>query len=218
MHNKNIYNKNWKIPAAWQQFSVRRSTSVTARPRNIVSWALKVFWDVMLGVMYTFLDVSKCHSAFTFSNAAVRTSNLASHMTNLRYAAWKEMVSTGPIHYTQHGQSDWTLRCFFQSLHAAAGKVDEWNGILASSNILRNVTQNHHPIRGYLMHGAQNVFLHDRKNHSMQRSAISCEMKKTKTYTVNQEITHIGRLKFITSTQQNSTLRPFRGICFVSQR
>jgi hypothetical protein len=31
MHN-NIYNENWRISAAWQQFSVRGSISVTARP------------------------------------------------------------------------------------------------------------------------------------------------------------------------------------------
>jgi hypothetical protein len=30
MHNKNIYNENWKIPAAWQQFSVCGSIWVTA--------------------------------------------------------------------------------------------------------------------------------------------------------------------------------------------
>jgi hypothetical protein len=34
MYNKNIYNENLKIPAARQQFSVRRSISVTARPRT----------------------------------------------------------------------------------------------------------------------------------------------------------------------------------------
>jgi hypothetical protein len=33
MHNKNIYNENWKIPAAQQQFSVHGSISVTALPR-----------------------------------------------------------------------------------------------------------------------------------------------------------------------------------------
>jgi hypothetical protein len=33
MHAKDIYNKNWKIPAARQQFSVRESISITARPR-----------------------------------------------------------------------------------------------------------------------------------------------------------------------------------------
>jgi hypothetical protein len=35
MHNKNIYNENLKIPAARQQFSVRGSISVTARPRSL---------------------------------------------------------------------------------------------------------------------------------------------------------------------------------------
>jgi hypothetical protein len=34
MHNKSIYSKNWKIPAARQKFSVRGSISVTARPRT----------------------------------------------------------------------------------------------------------------------------------------------------------------------------------------
>jgi hypothetical protein len=34
MHNKNIYNENWKISAARQQFSVRGSISFTARPRT----------------------------------------------------------------------------------------------------------------------------------------------------------------------------------------
>jgi hypothetical protein len=32
MHNKYIYNENLAILAAWQQFSVRGSISVTARP------------------------------------------------------------------------------------------------------------------------------------------------------------------------------------------
>jgi hypothetical protein len=32
MHNKTIYNENWEIPAARQQFSVRGSISATARP------------------------------------------------------------------------------------------------------------------------------------------------------------------------------------------
>jgi hypothetical protein len=35
MHNKNIYNKNWKIPAARQQFSVRGIISFTAQPRSL---------------------------------------------------------------------------------------------------------------------------------------------------------------------------------------
>jgi hypothetical protein len=34
MHNKIIYNENWKIPAARQQFSVHGSISVTERPRT----------------------------------------------------------------------------------------------------------------------------------------------------------------------------------------
>jgi hypothetical protein len=34
MHNKNIYNENWKIPASRQQFSVHGSISGTARPRT----------------------------------------------------------------------------------------------------------------------------------------------------------------------------------------
>jgi hypothetical protein len=34
MHNKNIYNENWKIPAARQQFSVRGSISFTERLRT----------------------------------------------------------------------------------------------------------------------------------------------------------------------------------------
>jgi hypothetical protein len=34
MHNKNIYNENWKIPGARQQFSVSRSISATAWPRT----------------------------------------------------------------------------------------------------------------------------------------------------------------------------------------
>jgi hypothetical protein len=29
MHKKNIYNENWKIPAARQQFSVRGSITLT---------------------------------------------------------------------------------------------------------------------------------------------------------------------------------------------
>jgi hypothetical protein len=32
MHNKNIYNENWKIPAVWQQISVCRSISVSVQP------------------------------------------------------------------------------------------------------------------------------------------------------------------------------------------
>jgi hypothetical protein len=34
MHNTNIYNENCKIPATPQQFTVRESISVTARPRT----------------------------------------------------------------------------------------------------------------------------------------------------------------------------------------
>jgi hypothetical protein len=34
MHDKNIENENWKIPAARQQFSVSGSISVTARQRT----------------------------------------------------------------------------------------------------------------------------------------------------------------------------------------
>jgi hypothetical protein len=34
MHNNNIDNENWKIPAARQQFSVGGGLSVTARPRT----------------------------------------------------------------------------------------------------------------------------------------------------------------------------------------
>jgi hypothetical protein len=33
MHNKNIYNENWKILAEQQQFSVQGNISVTARLR-----------------------------------------------------------------------------------------------------------------------------------------------------------------------------------------
>jgi hypothetical protein len=35
MHNRNIYNENWKIPAARQQSSVRGSIAVTARSRSL---------------------------------------------------------------------------------------------------------------------------------------------------------------------------------------
>jgi hypothetical protein len=34
VHNKKIYNENWKIPTVRQQFIVSGSTSVTARPRT----------------------------------------------------------------------------------------------------------------------------------------------------------------------------------------
>jgi hypothetical protein len=34
MHNKSIYNENWHSPAARQQFSVRGSISIAARPRT----------------------------------------------------------------------------------------------------------------------------------------------------------------------------------------
>jgi hypothetical protein len=32
--DNDIYNENWKIPAAQQQFTVRRSISVTAQPHT----------------------------------------------------------------------------------------------------------------------------------------------------------------------------------------
>jgi hypothetical protein len=38
MHNKIIYNENWKIPAARQQFSVRGSILVTGRRRTRAAW------------------------------------------------------------------------------------------------------------------------------------------------------------------------------------
>jgi hypothetical protein len=45
MHNRNIYKENWKIPAARQQFSVRGSISITARPR---SWQGKLIVNVFI--------------------------------------------------------------------------------------------------------------------------------------------------------------------------
>jgi hypothetical protein len=42
MHNKNIYNENWKIPAVWQQFSVRGSISITVWSHTCA--ALKEHW------------------------------------------------------------------------------------------------------------------------------------------------------------------------------
>jgi hypothetical protein len=37
IHNKNIYNENWTIPAALQQFSVRRNISVTVLDRTLIA-------------------------------------------------------------------------------------------------------------------------------------------------------------------------------------
>jgi hypothetical protein len=42
MHNTDIYNENWKIPAVSQHFSVRRSTSVPAQPHTLEGTLLDV--------------------------------------------------------------------------------------------------------------------------------------------------------------------------------
>jgi hypothetical protein len=34
MHNENIHNENWKIPAVRQQFGAGKNISVTARPHT----------------------------------------------------------------------------------------------------------------------------------------------------------------------------------------
>jgi hypothetical protein len=53
IHNKNIYNENWKIPAARQLFSVRGSVSLTAQQRTRA--AQREHWLV---AMYILLKIT----------------------------------------------------------------------------------------------------------------------------------------------------------------